>query len=111
VTASDEFRERLIAARERLGLSIREMASKLMTPRATYEQWEDGTRRTPGIAVAAAELLAPRFLRRAEKIAQMIREREHGATWAEISKRHRYSSPNGALIAVRRARESANGRS
>jgi transposase-like protein len=101
VTASDEFRERLIAARERLRITIREMARKLMTPQTTYEQWEDGTRRTPGIAVVAAELLAPRIPQRPEKIAQMIRERENGATWAEISERHGYSSPNGALISNR----------
>ena len=33
-----------------------------MTARQTYEQWEAGRRRTPGVAVIAAELLSPRAL-------------------------------------------------
>lgn len=33
-----DYRQRLIAAREKLGLSPREMATHLMTPRQTYEQ-------------------------------------------------------------------------
>lgn len=55
-----DLRARLIDARRRLGLDMRAMATRLMTPRQTYEQWERGTRRTPGIAVVAAEALAPR---------------------------------------------------
>lgn len=58
MSSSDDYRSRLIAARERLGLSRREMAKRLLTPRATYEQWEDGKRRTPGIAVVASEKIA-----------------------------------------------------
>lgn len=50
-----DYRARLIVAREKLGLPRREMARRLLTPRATYEQWEAGTRRTPGVAVIAAE--------------------------------------------------------
>lgn len=50
-----DYRERLVAARERMGLSRREMAARLLTPRQTYEQWERGFRRTPGVAVVAAE--------------------------------------------------------
>lgn len=64
---SDDHRSRLIAARERLGLSRREMAKRLLTPRVTYEQWEQSKRRTPGVAVAAAELLSPPNLRVATK--------------------------------------------
>jgi transcriptional regulator with XRE-family HTH domain len=55
---SESFRDRLIAARERLGLSRAEMAARLLTPRQTYEQWEAGARRTPGVALIAAEMLA-----------------------------------------------------
>lgn len=56
--ATDDYRARLIAARERLGLSRREMAKRLLTPRVTYEQWEAAARRTPGVAVVAAERVA-----------------------------------------------------
>lgn len=60
--AAAGYRERLIAARERLGLTRREMAARLLTARQTYEQWERGFRRTPGIAVVAAEALrSPRI--------------------------------------------------
>lgn len=55
---SDDYRARLIAARERLGLTRRLMAARLLTPRQTYEQWERGHRRTPGVAVVAAEALS-----------------------------------------------------
>jgi DNA-binding XRE family transcriptional regulator len=52
-----DYRSRLIAAREALGLTRHEMAARLLTARQTYEQWETGARRTPGIAVVAAEAL------------------------------------------------------
>lgn len=55
---ADAYRARLIAAREKLKLSRREMAKRLLTPRNTYEQWETGARRTPGVAVVAAERIA-----------------------------------------------------
>lgn len=61
-----DYRTRLIAARERLGLTHREMAARLLTPRATYEQWEADSRRTPGVAVVAAESLR-RTQRRRER--------------------------------------------
>lgn len=62
-----DYRERLIAARERLGLSREDMAERLLTPRQTYSQWEAGVRRTPGVAVIAAELIAPRSISRADR--------------------------------------------
>ena len=52
-----DYRDRLIAAREQLSLSRAAMAKRLLTPRQTYEQWEEGTRRTPGIAAVAAEAI------------------------------------------------------
>lgn len=51
------YRERLIAAREKIGISRAAMAKFLMTPRQTLDQWENGSRRTPGVAVVAAEVL------------------------------------------------------
>ena len=54
---SPGHRERLMLARQQLGLSHAEMAARLLTPRQTYAQWEAGSRRTPGTAVVAAELL------------------------------------------------------
>lgn len=53
----NEYRIRLIAARSGLGLTRQEMADVLLTPVQTLIQWEIGRNRTPGIAVAAAELL------------------------------------------------------
>lgn len=67
ISPSHDYRSRLIASRERFGLTRREMAKRLLTPRATYEQWEKGQRRTPGVAVAAAELLAPPTIRTATR--------------------------------------------
>ena len=52
------LRLRMIRARERLGLSPREMAKRLKTSRRIYEQWESGQRRIPGPALVAAELAA-----------------------------------------------------
>jgi DNA-binding transcriptional regulator YiaG len=56
-TKGDKIRERLIAARELLGLTQAEMADQLLTPLSTYEQWEAGRYRVPGVAALAAELL------------------------------------------------------
>lgn len=78
------LRDRLIAARERLGLSRIEMAERLLTPAATYKQWESGARRTPGIAVCAAELLSPR--RRAAK-GRAISPRRNTKLYATIRQR------------------------
>lgn len=52
-----DFRQRLIVARGALGWSPQEIANRLLTPLAVYEQWECGKRPTPGAAVVAAELL------------------------------------------------------
>lgn len=56
-TDPDDLRHRLTAARAALQRTQREMAAALKTPYATYRQWERGERRTPGVAVVAAELL------------------------------------------------------
>lgn len=86
--ASPDYRSRLIAARERLGFSRREMAKRLLTPRATYEQWEDGKRRTPGVAIVAAERVARVPARtigpRARRILEFI---DGNSTYDEIAKR------------------------
>jgi hypothetical protein len=49
------YRDRLLSAQANLGVSNREMALLLMTPRQTYDQWVGGRRRVPGVAVVAAE--------------------------------------------------------
>jgi DNA-binding XRE family transcriptional regulator/transposase-like protein len=56
--SNDVVRLRLIAARERLGVSPGQMAKRLMTSRRMYEQWEGGKRPTPGPVLVAAELAA-----------------------------------------------------
>jgi len=45
--------EELKKARENLGLSIREMSELLGTPYRTYQDWELGNRRIPGICETA----------------------------------------------------------
>jgi hypothetical protein len=57
--SADDYRARLIAARARLEISPTRMAARLLTPHQTYLQWESGQRRTPGVAVVAAEALRP----------------------------------------------------
>ncbi len=79
------LRERLIAARKRLGLSAQEMAEKLLTPRQTYLQWESGRRRTAGAAVVAAELLASPFRRLSSQVRLAY---AHGETPKTIAERH-----------------------
>jgi DNA-binding transcriptional regulator YiaG len=47
----------LIAVRRTLGLNKTQMAATLRTPYRTYQEWENGGRRIPGIAQVAMELL------------------------------------------------------
>jgi transcriptional regulator with XRE-family HTH domain len=54
---SEKYRKRLVAVRERLGLSRGEIAERMLTPVNTYRQWEAGSRSVPGVAVVAAESL------------------------------------------------------
>lgn len=72
------LRARLLAVRQHLGVEQKEMAALLLTPLSTYKQWEQGARRTPGVAVVAAELIAgrtiPRKNVRDSRIVQMVRE-------------------------------------
>lgn len=49
IVSPDWLRE----ARESLGLSQRAMADALKTPLRTYEDWEAGRRRAPGIVEVA----------------------------------------------------------
>jgi len=49
-----ELRQR----RRDLGLTQAEMARRLNTPRRTYQNWEEGARRIPGIVEAALRCLA-----------------------------------------------------
>jgi hypothetical protein len=58
-SSGNDYRERLIAARTRIGDGPAQMAARLLTPLNTYKQWESGARRTPGVAVVAAEAFAP----------------------------------------------------
>ena len=50
-------KNQLIEARQTLGLNITEMAAILLTPYRTYQDWEGGRRRIPGICEAAVTLL------------------------------------------------------
>ncbi|GFO67909.1 hypothetical protein GMLC_14880 [Geomonas limicola] len=49
--------EQLKASRRQLGLNQAEMAQQLRTPYRTYQDWERGTRRIPGVCEVAVELL------------------------------------------------------
>lgn len=81
---TDEYRARLLAARNRIGLSPRLMAKMLLTPRQTYEQWEAGSRRAPGIAIFAIESIrAPGPTTIKGRIIRLVSERL--ATTAEIA--------------------------
>lgn len=50
----------LKTARRKLGLSQQELSDLLRTPCRTYQDWEAGRRRIPGIAAVAMSLLASR---------------------------------------------------
>jgi DNA-binding transcriptional regulator YiaG len=52
--------ELLKTHRESLGLKIAEMAIRLQTPYRTYQDWENGSRRIPGICCAAVQMLLER---------------------------------------------------
>lgn len=73
-----DYRARLIAARERLGLTRIEMSERLLTPHRTYDNWEEGKQVIPGVAVIAAEGLRVRLRAKQE------RDRERNA---EITRR------------------------
>ncbi len=47
----------LKAERTTLGLNQAEMAKSLRTPYRTYQDWESGARRIPGVVAVACELL------------------------------------------------------
>jgi DNA-binding XRE family transcriptional regulator len=79
-----EYRGRLIAARERLGLTPREIAERILTPRQTYEQWESGMRRTPGVAVFAVESIPNRKKPRTDAILAAVAPRRTNADIARI---------------------------
>jgi DNA-binding transcriptional regulator YiaG len=44
-------------ARRKLGLNMTKMAALLRTPYRTYQDWEAGRRRIPGICAVAIKLL------------------------------------------------------
>ncbi len=50
-------KKELKAARTRLNLTAKEMALQLKTPLRTYENWELGRTKTPGVVFAAIEFL------------------------------------------------------
>ncbi len=97
--------------RERLGLSRRAMAEYLLTARQTYEQWENGSRRTPGIAVIAAELARPRRAPRPATMtparARVMELADGTRTTAEIAAALHISHNNvyARLMALRRLGE------
>jgi len=47
----------LKSARIKMGLNKSEMAKQLRTPYRTYQDWESGERRIPGVCEVAVELL------------------------------------------------------
>lgn len=49
--------QELKEARQSLGLNMTEMAGILRTPYRTYQDWERGERRIPGICAAIVALL------------------------------------------------------
>lgn len=50
----------LKAARRKLGMNLAEMAKTLRTKYRTYQDWESGRRRIPGVCWVAVELLLKR---------------------------------------------------
>ena len=50
----------LKTSRRELGLNMVEMAKQLRTPYRTYQDWEHGNRRIPGVCAVAVELLIKR---------------------------------------------------
>lgn len=52
--------ETLKSHRRTLGLNQTEMARRLQTPYRTYQDWERGSRRIPGVCIVAVELLLER---------------------------------------------------
>lgn len=96
---ADDYRVRLIAARERLGLSRREMAARLLTPPLTYEQWEVGKRGPPGVAVLAAEIFAaqPQIGRNARIASRAV----NGETYEKIGADYRISKQRVEQIVKR----------
>lgn len=60
--------EELKAARYKLGLTKTEMARVLKTPYRTYQDWEHGKRRIPGICDCAVELLIMKYRWTMERI-------------------------------------------
>ena len=104
---ANDYRARLIAARMQAGLKRGEMAKALWTPRSTYMQWET-VRRTPGIAVLAAELLFPKSIKEPEEgtiSAQVLRLADGRMTVTEIARRiDRTRSHTHAVISNLRKR-------
>jgi hypothetical protein len=81
----NDYRERLISARYKLGLSERKMAEALLTPVSTYKNWESGSRRCPGIAVVASEGMLRTALPRGAKRRLVSDLRRLGMDTHEIS--------------------------
>ena len=62
----------LETARLALGMNKAEMASRLRTPYRTYQDWEAGRRRIPGICQIAVELLLEKDARVMQAIDEKI---------------------------------------
>lgn len=98
--ATEDYRSRLIAARARIGISRRKMAHQMMTPYDTYRQWEQGSRRTPGVAVVAAESLARRPVGRplTARTQEIITALLRGERQADIARRYEMSRQHIQII-------------
>lgn len=57
-------KEQLKAARMRLNLTANDMAEKLKTSPRTYENWEFGRTKIPGVVFAAVEFIEEKKKRR-----------------------------------------------
>lgn len=77
INMNRDARARLLAAREKLGVNKTEMAAWLETPHQTYANWEAGTRRTPHLAAAAAEMLVDLVERGLRKVTPIGYERKN----------------------------------
>jgi DNA-binding transcriptional regulator YiaG len=64
--------KQLTESRVKLGLNRKEMALQLQTPYRTYQQWENGSRRIPGICRAAVSLLLERDRRFMENMKERV---------------------------------------
>ena len=74
---SDKKRTVLYALRQQMGFSMREMAAELEIAAATYQCYEEGTRKTPPHVVAKARVSAEKLERFMAGIAERVDKYEN----------------------------------